>query len=82
MPIVAVRERGRELLYAGTMGYGIYAKQGATPWRRIGQGLMGGKYTALGLAMALHPRRALLVATALGVYRLRVVSDQLSVISF
>lgn len=68
MPLVAVPGNATVVLYAGTMGYGIYAKQGASPWRRLGQGMIGGRYTSLGLAMALRPSPRLLVGTALGVF--------------
>jgi hypothetical protein len=47
----------------------VYAKQGTSSWRRLGEGLIGGQYTALGITMALRPHPSLLVATALGVYR-------------
>jgi hypothetical protein len=69
MPIIAERSSGALVLYAGTMGFGVYARQRESPWRRLGQGLAGGQYTALALAMSSWPRRTLLVGTALGVFR-------------
>jgi hypothetical protein len=69
MAVVAAPGQGTTLLYAGTMGSGIYGKQGTSTWRRLGQGMMGGQYTTLGLAMVRRPRETLLVATALGVFR-------------
>jgi|SRR5579884_2106143 len=69
MPVIAQR-RGKAIdLYAGTMGYGAYAREGEKSWRRFGTGLQGGKYTGLGIALAARDR--LLMATAVGVYRYR-----------
>jgi hypothetical protein len=69
MPIVAVPAHRTTVFYAGTMGYGVYATQGTSSWRRLGTGMNGGQYTALGIAMALRPHPWLLVGTARGVYR-------------
>jgi hypothetical protein len=69
MPIAAVPAGRTTVFYAGTMGYGVYARQGTSSWRPLGQGMQGGRYTALGIAMALRPHPSLLVGTALGVYR-------------
>jgi hypothetical protein len=69
MPIVAVPAHRTTVFYAGTMGYGVYATQGTSSWQRLGEGMDGGQYTALGIAMALPPPPSLLVGTARGVYR-------------
>lgn len=69
MPIVAVPAYRTTVFYAGTMGYGVYTTQGTTSWRRLGEGMDGGQYTALGIALAPSPQPSLLVGTALGVYR-------------
>jgi photosystem II stability/assembly factor-like uncharacterized protein len=69
MPIVALPVDGTTVLYAGTMGYGVYAKQATSSWQRLGEGMDGGQYTALGIAMAPRPHPSLLVGTARGVYR-------------
>jgi hypothetical protein len=69
MPIVAVHAHRLLLLYAGTMGFGVYARQGDSSWRPLGTGPTGGQYTSLGLALTYAPGPTLLVATALGVFR-------------
>lgn len=72
MPIVAQPLDRRTVFYAGTMGYGVYAKEGTSPWRRLGDGMEGGEYTALGMALVPRPHLSLLVGTARGVYRYAV----------
>lgn len=69
MPVVAQLIDRTTVFYAGTMGYGVYGKEGTSPWRRLGDGMEGGQYTALGMAMMPRPHPSLLVATARGVYR-------------
>ena len=56
-------------LYAGTMGYGMYMKQGSNQWRRIGRELMGVDYVVLSLAISGSSPPYLLAGTARGVYR-------------
>ncbi|HEX6507498.1 MAG TPA: hypothetical protein VF221_07690 [Chloroflexota bacterium] len=69
MPIVAQPIDRTTVFYAGTMGYGVYAKEGTSSWRRLGEGMEGGQYTALGMALVPRPHPSLLIATARGVYR-------------
>ena len=68
MPLVAAPE-SREVLYAGTMGFGVYARQGTGPWRRLGHGLSGGAHTVLALAMTAGSHPTLLAGTGLGLFR-------------
>jgi hypothetical protein len=56
-------------LYAGTMGYGIYAKQGPEAWRRVGRELIGGQYIVLSLAVVDQKQSMLVAGTSRGVYR-------------
>ncbi len=64
------------VVYAGTMGYGVYVKRGSDSWHRVGHGLNGGAYTALGLVEAARPHPELLVGTIRGVYRYTLPDPQ------
>jgi len=66
---MAVPRGINNLLYAGTMGFGAYAKRGVAPWRRLGPGLQGGQYTVLAMILAPGPPQVLLAGTAEGLYR-------------
>ncbi len=56
-------------LYAGTMGYGVYTKQGPEAWRRVGRELIGSQYIILSLAWVDQKRSILVAGTSRGVYR-------------
>ncbi len=56
-------------LYAGTMGYGVYTKQGPTAWHRVGRELIGSEYIVLSLAWIDQKRSILVAGTSRGVYR-------------
>jgi hypothetical protein len=51
------------------MGFGVYARQRAGSWQRLGRGLRGGAYTVLALAMTSGSHPTLLAGTALGLFR-------------
>lgn len=69
MSLVSGAADGSGPLYAGTMGNGVYVRDGTSPWRRLGHGLNGGAYTVLALARVAGPHPALLAGTARGVFR-------------
>ncbi len=69
MALVALPGSGTRMLYAGTMGDGVYVKQAAVPWRSLGHGLLGTENTILSLAVVSGSPPGLLAGTALGVYR-------------
>jgi len=66
---VALPGSGAAVLYAGTMGDGVYVKQGGAAWRRLGRGLLGENNTILAVGIAAGPHPALLAGTASGVFR-------------
>lgn len=67
MPLITVPMSG--VLYAGTMGYGVYEKQVGKAWRRLGQDLTGASSTVLSLAKPGGARSALLAGTTHGLFR-------------
>ena len=72
MPLVALPSAETPVLYAGTMGDGVYVKQGDTAWRPLGHGLTGTDNTILAVAVASGPdgsHPTLLAGTAHGVFR-------------
>ena len=72
MPLVALPGAATTVLYAGTMGDGVYVKQGDAAWRPLGHGLTGEDNTILAVAVASGPaatRPTLMVGTAHGVFR-------------
>jgi hypothetical protein len=68
MPFLADRSWGRQVYVAGTMGVGVYAKQGSSAWHRLGTGLGGAAASVTALVPTGSPPR-LLAATLGGVYR-------------
>lgn len=76
MPLAALRGHP-VVLYAGTMGYGVYIKRGSGRWRRIGHDLNGGAYTVLGIARVSGPPPVLLAGTIRGVFRHTLRSHEL-----
>ncbi len=66
MPLVAALSG---TLYAGTMGYGVYAKQGPEAWHRVGRELIGGQYIVLSLAWVDQKQAMLVAGTSRGVFR-------------
>jgi hypothetical protein len=69
MQLVAARRGTGQVLFAGTMGAGVYARQGEERWRRLGRGLDGGAYTVLSLALTSGPHPDLVVGTVRGLFR-------------
>jgi len=72
MPLAVLPSAAITVLYAGTMGDGVYVKQGDTAWRPLGHGLTGTDNTILAAAIASGPaasRPTLLAGTAHGVFR-------------
>ncbi|HVA90075.1 MAG TPA: hypothetical protein VNL71_09545 [Chloroflexota bacterium] len=67
MPLVGSAEGNP--LFAGTMGYGVYMKNGANSWQRLGRGLTGPSYIVLSLLHVEGRRPILLAGAGIGVYR-------------
>jgi hypothetical protein len=65
----AVDDAADRAQFAGTMGYGVYVKQQANAWRRLGHRLSGAEYTVLSLLFSGGPKPQLLAGTARGVFR-------------
>jgi len=69
MALVALPRSAPIVLYAGTMGDGVYVKQGGAAWQQLGRGLTGVDNTILALAATAEPHDVLLAGTASGVFR-------------
>jgi hypothetical protein len=67
MALVVDQSSGAQV--AGTMGYGVYARIGLGPWRRIGAQLLGTQFTVLSLMLVDNSNPQLLAGTAQGLYR-------------
>jgi photosystem II stability/assembly factor-like uncharacterized protein len=61
--------------FAGTMGYGVYVRQQANAWRRLGHRLSGAEYTVLSLLFSSGPKPQLLAGTARGVFRFALTGN-------
>jgi len=78
MPLAALPGAVTTVLYVGTMGDGVYVKQGDAAWRPLGHGLTGADNTILALGMisrASGAPAALLAGTARGVFRYVVARE-------
>jgi hypothetical protein len=69
MPLLATGPAASGVLYAGTMGLGVYEKQQSAPWRHLGQGLNSSATIVMSLAETPGPHPLLLAGTTHGVYR-------------
>jgi hypothetical protein len=72
MPLAALPGSNGSVIYAGTMGFGIYVRQGAKAWQPFGNGLLGVQNTILALAVVPQGPHALplvVAATDAGVSR-------------
>jgi len=72
MPLVALPGVATTVLYAGTMGDGVYVKQGDAAWQPLGHGLTGEDNTTLALGVSAGSTGSpatLLAGTAHGVFR-------------
>jgi hypothetical protein len=68
MPLLA-DPRSPSTLYSGTMGFGVYQRDGTADWRRLGRELNGGDFTVLALAITEGRHPLLLAGTGRGVFR-------------
>ena len=55
MPLTALPGAATTVLYAGTMGDGVYVRQGDAAWRPLGHGLTGEDNTILAVVVASGP---------------------------
>lgn len=71
MPLIA---DGNGVLYAGTMGDGVFTTGAANIWHSLGTGLTGGKYIVLSLALTGGSPASVLAGTSIGVFRYTITS--------
>jgi photosystem II stability/assembly factor-like uncharacterized protein len=62
--------------FAGTMGYGIFARQDNSSWRRLGHELADGAHIVLSLLLTSGPRPVLLAGTANGLFAYRLAGSE------
>ncbi|MDB5077215.1 MAG: glycosyl hydrolase, repeat-containing protein [Chloroflexi bacterium] len=65
----AIDDATAKAQFAGTMGYGVYVRQQANAWRRLGHRLAGTEYTVLSLILTSGPEPQLFAGTARGLFR-------------
>jgi photosystem II stability/assembly factor-like uncharacterized protein len=61
--------------FAGTMGYGIFARQDDSSWRRLGKELADGEHIVLSVLLTRGPSQVLLAGTANGLFSYQLTGN-------